>query len=515
VGYDLATGLGSVQVNNLVNKWSSVTFKPSNTALTLSPLTNITHGSAVTVGITVAPKSGTGTPSGDVSLLSNASTTSTGGQSVDRFTLANGTVASTTHSLPGGTNTITAHYAGDATFAPSDSTSVQVTVNPEPSATTVSVFTVDATGLPALFTSTPYGSFIYLRADVAGHSGFGTPTGQVNFYDNTAELTGFTLNSQGNGVTPNGSVQFAPGSHSITATYLGDQSYQPSNPSAAVDFTITKAPTTTTLQASANTIRPSSAATFTAIVSATGGGNPPSGTVAFFNGGTQISPNVFLVPGVSATPGTVQSTTTFATSALPNGQNSMTAQYVDDSNYVASTSVPITITVAPGFTPALSSQIMTVANPGASGSLTLTITGDAGYNGTISLLPASCAGLPFGAVCTFSPASITGSGSTTLTVTTLAPHLAETTGPVALNLWIPGAGLALAGVVVGTASRKRRWSAVIGLLILAGIMTLGGCSGGGGGGGGSPGTPVGTFSVTVTTASPPFSYPVGFNLVVK
>jgi subtilase family serine protease len=79
VGYDLATGLGSVQVNNLVNNWSSVTFKASTTTLTLSPLTGITHGTAVTIGITVAPQSGTGTPTGDVSLLANASATSTGG----------------------------------------------------------------------------------------------------------------------------------------------------------------------------------------------------------------------------------------------------------------------------------------------------------------------------------------------------------------------------------------------------------------------------------------------------
>jgi len=53
--------------------------------------------------------------------LSNASATATGGQLVDGFTLTGGTVAATTHLLPGGTNTITAHYAGDPAFAPSNS----------------------------------------------------------------------------------------------------------------------------------------------------------------------------------------------------------------------------------------------------------------------------------------------------------------------------------------------------------------------------------------------------------
>jgi subtilase family serine protease len=43
-GYDLATGLGSVNAANLVNNWSSVSFAPTTTTLTnLSP-TTLTHG---------------------------------------------------------------------------------------------------------------------------------------------------------------------------------------------------------------------------------------------------------------------------------------------------------------------------------------------------------------------------------------------------------------------------------------------------------------------------------------
>src|SRR6185437_1380537 len=35
-GYDLATGLGSVDITNLVNQWQSVSFTPSTTALTVN-----------------------------------------------------------------------------------------------------------------------------------------------------------------------------------------------------------------------------------------------------------------------------------------------------------------------------------------------------------------------------------------------------------------------------------------------------------------------------------------------
>ncbi len=85
-GYDLATGLGSVNVANLVNLWSNVTFTPSLTTLVSVSPSTITHGQPVNVSVTVAPKSGTGTPLGTVSLLggNNAS------QDIDDHTLLPG-----------------------------------------------------------------------------------------------------------------------------------------------------------------------------------------------------------------------------------------------------------------------------------------------------------------------------------------------------------------------------------------------------------------------------------------
>jgi len=129
VGYDLTTGLGSINVANLVNNWSSVSFHPTDTSLTLIP-TTLNHGVPASVQSSVTPQSGSGTPTGDVSLVT------TGGSGYGFFPLTDGTATSTLASLPGGTYTVHAHYSGDSQFAASDSTPVSVTVAPEASTTT-------------------------------------------------------------------------------------------------------------------------------------------------------------------------------------------------------------------------------------------------------------------------------------------------------------------------------------------------------------------------------------------
>ena len=71
---------------------------------------------------------------------------------------------------------------------------------PERASTTLSVLTFDAKGNQSNFSGGPFGSFVYLRADVAGKSGFGIPTGSVTFLDNTSPIVGassLTLNSAG------------------------------------------------------------------------------------------------------------------------------------------------------------------------------------------------------------------------------------------------------------------------------------------------------------------------------
>ncbi len=61
------------------------------------------------------------------------------GGGADFFTLNNGAVTASTVFLPGGTYPLKAHYQGDGTFLGSDSSATTVTVNPEPSRTTLGI----------------------------------------------------------------------------------------------------------------------------------------------------------------------------------------------------------------------------------------------------------------------------------------------------------------------------------------------------------------------------------------
>ena len=512
-GYDLATGIGSVNVHNLLNAWAAATFNSTQTTLDVNPKT-ITHGAKVTVDIGVTATSGT--PTGTVALLANAGAPPQSGLGIDQFALNGGLSSSTTQLLPGGTNLmITAHYPGDATFAASDSPVVSVTVNPEGSNTTVHAITVDSGGHAIPFTAGPYGTFIYLSADVTGKSGLGTPTGMVNFLDNGSFIVSSPLNSKGNGNTPNGIFSLSPGSHAMTATYAGDLSFNQST-SPPANFTITKGATTTSIQASGTKFASGAPVPLTAIVDTTSNGNQPSGSVAFFSGSTQLPGTAFVSGGVNNTTGFAQGTATLQV-VLPDGTDSITAQYLADTNYTASTSSAISVTVAPDFSLAFTDAagpVMTIAAPGGSGTLTLAVTGGAGYNGTVNFK--GCTHLPLSTSCTFTPASVTGSGSTKLTFTTTAPRSAS--NRTAPSVWAATGGFTLAGIfVLGFAPRKRRWTSIVALLMLAWALCMLGCGGSssGGGGGGTLGTPPGTYTVTANGADANFSHPVSFTVMVQ
>jgi predicted secreted protein len=116
----------------------------------------------------------------------------------------------------------------------------------------------------------------------------------------------------------------AAGSHSITADYSGDSTYNASN-SAALAETINKATSVTALIASVNPSSFNQVVTFTAKVTSPGG--IPAGTVTFKNGGTTMGTGT-LSGGVA----------TFATSALAVGTHSITAVYGGSVDFDTSTS---------------------------------------------------------------------------------------------------------------------------------------------------------------------------------
>ncbi len=539
VGYDLATGLGSVNVTNLVEKWNTVSFTPTITTLSLGSAA-ITHGQPVNVSITVAPKSGTGTPTGDVSLLNSNN------QGLGFFSLSGGSVASTINSLPGGTYTVTGRYAGDGTFAPSTSVPTPIiTVSPENSTVTLTAQTLDQNFNFIPFTSGPYGSFVYLRADVAGQSGNGTPTGFVGFNDtagpDSIQGNPYTLNSQGNAATPNflnspnggtptGLFTLAPGAHSITAAYLGDQSFN-QNVSSAVSLSITQAPTST-VAAGTGAFQ---GASLLATVKTGSGGNPPSGTVQFFINGSAVGTPATVIQGFALTTltGTLQgaqATAGYGDTALANGTPyTVKATYSGDSNYLSSTSPSVPFTLQTDFlfeagqNDTGQSEI-DIPSPGSSGILVLSISALDGYKGAVNFSSTSCSGLPVGASCSFNPSSITGSGETTMTVSTTAAK-ASMLYPNSIHgpgLWAMFSAVGFAGLVWFGVPTKRRGSFnLLALLFCALVITALGC----GGGGSSPAanmppppppppTPAGVYTVVVTATSGSLTHKLSFTLNV-
>jgi hypothetical protein len=530
-GYDLATGLGSVNAANLVKNWSSVSFAPTTTTLSLSttPATNpitLTHGQPVTVSIQVAPQSGAGTPTGDLALI--AQTSNSQGNSpttgIGSFALSKGSFTGATNMLPGGTYGVTAHYAGDGTYGASDSTPpVQVTVSPESSQTHLAMLEFDpVTGLETNpnATSFPYGSLYILRADVTNGSGqlcfsssYPCPTGQVAITDNgqPLDLGTYKLNSQGYTEDQRVQViQLPVGSHNFVGGYSGDSSYNAST-SAAGPVTITLAPTTTTLSGLPAYAVAGSSTEVTVNVNTQSFGVAPTGTLQLFNGNT-------LLPAGGSGGGTPGSATSFASMreflqpTLPGGTLSITAQYLGDRNYAASTSAPVTITVT-DFSLSANPTTVNISAPGQSGTTTITVTPLYGFTGSMNVT-CSTSSSNWGISCSASPQNFNVTGTspvtTTLTITTVGAT-SRTAPPPQVRVppsfrldvgwpWLLAALLALATLVTLATARWRpvAWLFASALLVV-GIWVA--CGGGGSSSSSPPPAPV----VSLSPASLTFS----------
>src|SRR5216684_6932585 len=322
-GYDLATGLGSVNVTNLLTAWTSPSRTASTTTLAI-PSAAVTVDTAVAVNGAVTPSTATGI----VALYKGNTAT---GPVVDTFNLSGGTYSGSTTFLPGGSYNVIAHYGGDGTFAASDSAPMPVTVNPQNSQTVVSFVTFSSGGNPVLNTGTitvPYGSI--LRVDVENNSGqrcenlntsaitFVSPTGTVTLTSNGAALTDFPsgqtkLNDRGFAEDQQ-PTQLVPGTYSVVASYSGDSSYNAST-STADNVTITKATTTAVVTSNVATITSGGSVTLTATISTNSNGAGPTGTVQFKNGASNLGTAVNCSPtsGIASSTGTAFCTATLTT----------------------------------------------------------------------------------------------------------------------------------------------------------------------------------------------------------
>jgi subtilase family serine protease len=129
-GYDQVTGLGSVDLANLIAAWPISTKSLLATITTLAATTTSPDPSANdTITVTVAEAGGSGTPTGKVNLsIDGGGTSYSNSGSTASVTLgANGTATYTANFASAGVHTIIAQYAGDGTHA-SSAGSVVLTV---------------------------------------------------------------------------------------------------------------------------------------------------------------------------------------------------------------------------------------------------------------------------------------------------------------------------------------------------------------------------------------------------
>jgi N-acetylneuraminic acid mutarotase len=348
----------------------------------------------------------------------------------------------------------------------------------------------------------------------------------TNYYLSDYSDCAYTINPQ--------APQTAAPSFSVVAgTYTSAQtvSISDTTPSATIIYTTNGTAPTTSSTVYSGPITVSSSETLEAIATASGYSTSNVATAAYTIATLAATPTFSVTTGTyaSAQTVTISDTTTGASiyyTADGTTPTTSSTQYTGAIT-VAATETIQAIAVASGYsTSAVASATYTINLPAPDFSVagtpgSMTVTGGQSATTSISVTPAngfssvvsfSCSGLPSGATCSFSPATVTPSGaaaSTTVTVTTTTADAALHGNPRPL---VPVAALAALLCCFGFGKRRRL---LVLLLVIgaAGLGLLGGCGGSGSGGGGG-GSQSATYTITVNATSGSLQHTATFSLTV-
>ena len=353
-GFDAASGLGSVNINNVATNWSKVSFRATTTTFTLSP-TIVAHAASQLFSATVAASSGTGTPTGDISIIA----VTTNPSEMLQYTLSGGTYSGSINGLPAGSYNVYVHYAGDGTFAPSNSALVPVTISTQGSTVTNTLNYITAgSQLFSGATAVPYGSVLFINSVITPNpAGSSTiPTGKLTY---SVTLNGASLPSVVQIVDGYGDASFQSGANStplylvgnypvlssgtyvVTASYSGDSTYSASSTSTA--FAVTQIAPTVALTTSATYIASAGSVTLNYSVTR------PSGTyltpLAAYPTGSAVFTDTTTGVVLGTAPLNAAGLATLTTTAITaSGANTISAVYTGDANYTTTTSTtPITV----------------------------------------------------------------------------------------------------------------------------------------------------------------------------
>jgi hypothetical protein len=260
--------------------------------------------------------------------------------------------------------------------------------------------------------------------------------------------------------------------------------------------------TRTTLSIAANDAGPRTRVTLTAHVSATSGEAAP-GVVTFH------SENLDLGSAIVDSEGNAS----LETDVLPQGDHRVVALYKGSQTYQASVSaeeqVHANVSTVAGFTVAAAPSSLTTPVGGFASSV-VTVTPVNGFNAVVSL---SCSGLPVNTTCTFNPINVSpgctstagvqncSTASSVMQIQTLAPSPKIASG--AASAFVLPLIFGLAGL---GAWKQRSWrNLALILLACAAMSGLTACNPRynylNHGPPGNPGTPTGTYAITVNSES--------------
>ncbi len=379
-GYDLATGLGSVDINKLATSWLSPTGAGTATIALTADQTHVTHGDTVNTAVTVTGATGSAVPTGDIAILAGAegviqTTLDLTGASGFSFSAANGVV------LPGGTYNLKAHYAGDAAYAPADSNLVPITVDPEPTTTYAAVSPKTAIfGEPVTFEASTVGNNNGTGAVVGGvytfsENGAAIGTANVPF---TGESFSDLARNFAAAITFQGTKSLAAGTHTIVISSPPASASFQASAAAAVTVTIQQAPVLVSLAVDHTTPAVGSTVNLTAKVIADYGGSVPvTGLVTFYDvsGGTTMMGSS---PLQTAANSLGEFSATLPITGVTAGLHNFFAVYQGDANNLTnkSGSVDVTFGQSATVTTLGSTTIDTLALAGTSVTLQASVAGD-------------------------------------------------------------------------------------------------------------------------------------------
>jgi hypothetical protein len=359
-------------------------FAKASTSLTLTTPTTVVYGQSATLTASISvPGLGAGMPTGNVEFFADGNVNNP----IGTASLSSGSASITVATLAVGTHAITAEYVGDGNFATSNAASVSQVVNQ--AASTISV-TSDSTLSNSAYQSV-YGQTVTFTATVAASApGAGTPTGTVTFDDGNVTLGTGTLS---NGVATFSSTTLANylalGSHSITASYGGDTNFAGSNSTGSpISQDVSQASTTSAVSSSGTSAFGQQIVLTATVASNLPAHGTPTGTVTFYSDNVQIGTPQTLVSGSA----------TLDVSNLSVATHSITAVYSGDTNYITSTSSPI-------------SQIVNKANVGVAVSSTAQNSAVFGQSVTLTATVTASAGTPTGTVTFYDGGTAIGSAT--------------------------------------------------------------------------------------------------------